>query len=260
LKLAYSDRKAAVAQIRASIPKPALFSIKAIFPYQLEDELKFEFFGGSHVGYFVDIGANDPRDGSQTWPFEQLGWEGVLVEPQHHLAERLRQERRAKVYGVACSSPKNSGKSATLNLAGIHTSLNPDFFVAGMQRVGTSNVLLRTLDEILIDAKAPAPIDFVSIDVEGHELEVLEGFDLNRWRPRLILIEDLAFNLGTHRHLTRRGYKWMRRTGINGWYVPADSRIAVSPMGRLQFLRKHYLGVPFRNLREWKRRQSEKRR
>jgi len=232
--------------------------MKAIFPYELEDKLKLEFFGGSHSGYFVDVGANDPRDGSQTWPFEQLGWDGILVEPQDDLAERLRQERRAKVYAVACSSPKNSGKPATLNLAGIHTSLAPDVFVAGMRRAGTSNVLLRTLDEILVDAKAPAPLDFVSIDVESHELEVLEGFDLDRWRPRLILIEDLAFNLATHRHLTRRGYKWMRRTGINGWYVPSDSPMTVSLMGHWQFFRKHYLGVPFRNLREWKRRLSEK--
>jgi hypothetical protein len=79
--------------------------MKAIFPYELEDKLKLDFFGGSHIGYFVDVGANDPKDGSQTWPFEQLGWEGILVEPQRDLAERLRQERRAKVYGVACSSP-----------------------------------------------------------------------------------------------------------------------------------------------------------
>ena len=178
------DLEAAVAQFRGNVRKHTLLPMKAIFPPELEHELKLEFFNRSLSGYFVDIGANDPRDGSQTWPFEQLGWAGVLVEPQHDLAERLRQERRAKVYAVACSSPKNSGKSATLNLAGIHTSLDPDFFVAGMRPVGTSNVLLRTLDEILIDAKAPAPLDFVSIDVEGHELEVLEGFDLDRWRPR----------------------------------------------------------------------------
>jgi FkbM family methyltransferase len=232
--------------------------MKAIFPYEFEDRFKLEFFGGSRSGYFVDIGANNPKDGSQTWPFEELGWDGVLVEPQQDLAERLRRERRAKVYAVACSSPKNSGKSATLNLAGIHTSLDPDFFVPDMQRVGTSNVPLRTLDEILIDAEAPAPLDFLSIDVEGHEIEVLEGFDLDRWRPRLILIEDLALNLGIHRHLTRRGYKWVRRTGINGWYVPADSPMTVTPVGHLQFFRKHYLGVPFRNLREWKRRLFDK--
>ena len=84
---------------------------------------------------------------------------------------------------------------------------------------------------------------------------MLDGFDLERWRPRLILIEDLAFNLHIHRHLTRRGYKWVRRTGINGWYVPADAPIDVGWFGRLQFFRKHYLGTPFRLLREWKRRQ-----
>jgi FkbM family methyltransferase len=250
------DLEAAVAQFRGKVRKHTLLPMKAIFPPELEHELKLEFFNRSLSGYFVDIGANDPRDGSQTWPFEQLGWAGVLVEPQHDLAERLRQERRAKVYAVACSSPKNSGKSATLNLAGIHTSLDPDFFVAGMRPVGTSNVLLRTLDEILIDAKAPAPLDYVSIDVEGHELEVLEGFDLDRWRPRLIMIEDLAFNLVTHRYLTRRGYKWVRRTGINGWYVPVDLPMTISPVGHLQFFRKHYLGVPFRILREKKRRLS----
>jgi len=232
--------------------------MKAIFPYEFEDKFKLEFFGGSRSGYFVDVGANTPKDGSQTWPLEELGWNGVLIEPQHDLAELLRRERRAKVYAVACSSPKNSGKSAQLHLAGIQTSLNPDFFVAGMQRVGTSIVPLSTLDEILIDAKAPAPLDFVSIDVESHEIDVLEGFDLDRWRPRLILIEDLAFNLAIHRHLTRRGYKWVRRTGINGWYVPTDSPMTVSPLGHLQFFRKHYLGVPFRNLREWKRRLFDK--
>ncbi len=228
--------------------------MKAIFPHEFEDRFKLEFFEGAPGGYFVDVGANTPKDGSQTWPFEQLGWDGVLVEPQQDLAERLRRERRAKVYAIACSSPANSGKSATLNLAGIHTSLNPDFFVAAMQRAGTSVVPLCTLDEILIDAKAPVPLDFVSIDVESHEIEVLEGFDLDHWRPKLILIEDLAFNLDIHRWLTRRRYKWVRRTGINGWYVPADSPMTVSAVGYLQFLRKHYLGVPFRNLREWKRR------
>ena len=58
---------------------------------------------------------------------------------------------------------------------------------------------MRTLDDILEQAEAPMPIDFVSIDVEGHEVEVLSGFDLARWRPRLILVEDHVTNLATHR-------------------------------------------------------------
>ena len=54
----------------------------------------------------------------------------------------------------------------------------------------SSLVPTRTLDSILEEAEAPAPIDLLSIDVEGHETEVLRGFDFGRWQPLLILIED----------------------------------------------------------------------
>ena len=227
---------------------------RAIFPGDAEDGLKAEFFGATAKGFFVDVGANAPKDGSQSHAFEQRGWDGVLVEPQPDLAARLRHERRAKVYAVACSTPENAGKTLTLYLAGIQSSLEPDFYAAGMQRAGTVAVPVMTLDQVLSDVGAPTPLDFISIDVEGHDIEVLDGFDLARWRPRLLLIEDVVQNLRLHRYLTGRGYRWFRRTGINSWYVPADAPERVSFAGRLQFVRKYYLGLPFRVLREKKRR------
>lgn len=81
------------------------------------------------------------------------------------------------MYQIACSSPVNSGKTMTLHLAGIQSSLNPRFFVPDMRPVGAIEVPITTLDEILADAKAPCPLDFVSIH-ETHEIEVLDGFDL----------------------------------------------------------------------------------
>ena len=222
----------------------------AIFTYHVENRLKEEFFGRAARGFFVDVGANDPVEGSQTWHLEQLGWNGVLVEPQRDLAEQLRQRRKAKVYAVACSSPVNAGKTMRLNLAGIQSSLNPDFFVPDMIHAGMSEVPVMTLDQILADAKAPTPLDLVSIDVESHEMEVLSGFDLTRWRPRLILIEDLVQNLRLHRYLMGQGYKWVRRTGLNGWYVPIDRPFSITLFGQMQFIRKYYLGVPFRVMRD----------
>jgi FkbM family methyltransferase len=230
---------------------------RAIFPDTAEEELKEEFFGPK-PGYFVDVGANDPKAISQSWHLEQMGWNGVLVEPQPALAQKLLEERSAKVFACACSSPANAGKMLQLHVAGIHSSLNPDFFVAGMRRQDVIEVPARTLDDILEEARAPTPIDLLSIDVENHEIEVLTGVTLARWRPRLILIEDLALNLRIHRLLTSRGYKWVRRTGLNSWYMPSDSAMTVSPFGQWQFVRKHYLGVPFRHLREAKRKQREK--
>jgi FkbM family methyltransferase len=235
----------------------AQFGERAVFPDYAENKLKEEFFKGMREGYFVDVGANDPKDISQTWHLEQLGWRGILIEPQPALAQKLREQRRAKVFACACSSPKNAGKMLPFQVSGIHSSLDLDFFVAGMRKDTVIDVQVRTLDDILAEANAPVPIDLLSIDVESHEIEVLSGVTLPRWRPRLILIEDLALNLRIHRLLSSRGYKWVRRTGLNSWYVPADLPFAISAFGRWQFLRKHYLGVPFRHIREAKRKLRE---
>jgi FkbM family methyltransferase len=231
--------------------------MKAIFPYEDEARLKDEFFADRRDGFFVEVGANDPEKWSQTFAFEQRGWSGVLIEPQPELADKLRARRSAKVYAVACSSPANAGKPMRLNLAGIHSSLDAGRFVFGMQNEGTIDVPVMTLDQVLSDANAKAPIDLLSIDVEGHEIDVLDGFDMRRWRPRLLLIEDLVMNLRLHRYLLGRGYKWLRRTGLNSWYVPAEGAADVSWLGRLQFLRKYYLATPFRHLREGLRRVRE---
>ncbi|HEX2653459.1 MAG TPA: FkbM family methyltransferase, partial [Xanthobacteraceae bacterium] len=146
-------------------------AMRAIFPYHVEDKLKEEFFDGSQAGYYVDVGANDPQEGSQTWHLEQLGWDGIVIEPQPDLAERHRQKRRARVYNLACSSPENSGRMMPFHVAGIHSSLASSFFVAGMRREGIIDVPVKTLDEILTDAQAQIPIDLLSIDVESHEIE-----------------------------------------------------------------------------------------
>jgi hypothetical protein len=123
----------------------------------------------------------------------------------------------------------------------------------GAVRTGQIKVQGATLDSVLHKANAPTPIDYVSIDVEGHEIAVLEGFDLKHWRPRLLVVEDLAMNVVLHRYLKGRGYSWFCRAGLNAWFAPSDTVPAISPFGRWQFFRKHYLSLPFRHAREIKR-------
>jgi len=157
------------------------------------------------------------------------------------------------VVSAACSSKRNAGGTLRLYLSGPHSSLHRDLAITGVVADKAIDVPVRTLDDILEEAAAPAPIDFVSIDVEGHEVEVLSGFDLQRWRPRLILIEDHVTNLAKHRALTRAGYRLIRRTGLNGWYVPQPDAPRVG-LGWWQIARKYYLALPFRMLRDRKRR------
>jgi len=227
--------------------------MRTVFPDHAEDQLKAEFFGPAKSGFFVEVGANDPQRGSQTWQFEQAGWTGILVEPQPDLAERARRTRRARVVAAACSSPANDGKTMRLYLSGPHSSLRRDLAVTGIVPDSSIEVPIQTLDTILEEATAPIPIDFVSIDVEGHEVEVLSGFDLTRWRPRLILIEDHVTDLAKHRFLTRAGYRLIRRTGLNGWYVPQSQAPRIG-LGWWRIARKYYLALPIRMLRDRKRR------
>jgi FkbM family methyltransferase len=219
-----------------------------------EQELVREFFGGKRSGFFVEVGANRPQQLSQTWHLEQMGWSGILIEPQPDLAEELRRMRQAKVFPVACSSRQNAGKRMDLHVAGPHSALERGRMAPGTRPERVINVPVRALDDILMEAAAPAPFDFLSIDVEGHELEVLGGFDLSRWRPRLVLIEDHVADLNRHRHLTDSGYRLIRRYENNGWYVPQEAVVKVDLGERWNILRKYYLALPFRIARNASRR------
>lgn len=152
-------------------------------------------FFGNIKGYYVEVGANDPRARSQTWHLEQQGWTGVLIEPQPDLAATLRAERKSQVFAVACSSPANAGQELPLHVAGPLSSLDRRGMAPGATPEKVIRVPVRTLDSILEEAGSPAGFDFLSIDVEGHELDVLQGFDLARWRPRLLMIEDHVADL-----------------------------------------------------------------
>jgi FkbM family methyltransferase len=227
--------------------------MRTVYPDEAEERLKAEFFGPSR-GFFVDVGANDPQRGSQSYALEQAGWQGILVEPQPDLAEALKRARTARVFAAACSSPGNAGKTMPLYLAGTLSSLDAGLAVTGVRARSTVEVPIRTLDDMLAEAGAPSPIDFLSIDIEGHEVEALAGFTFARWRPRLILMEDHVTSLAKHRLLTRCGYRLIRRTGLNGWYVPAEAAPRLGLDGWWSLARKYYVALPIRMLRETKRR------
>ena len=209
----------------------------AVHPtHEQEQALVREFFAGKASGTFVEVGANHPIEGSQTWHLEEAGWTGVLVEPQPDLAATLAASRKARVLAVACSSPTNAGRSLPLHVDGPRSALDRDRMTAGAEAASIISVPTRTLDSVL------------------EEAEVLQGFDIGRWRPLLILIEDHVHSLRTHRMLTRHGYRLIRRLGLNGWYVPAGNRMAVTLADRWEILRKYYLALPFRKLRHASRR------
>lgn len=185
-----------------------------------EDLLVLDYFKQKSRGFFIEVGANDPVKFSQTWLLEQHGWQGALVEPLALKCDRLREQRpNSRVFQVAVGAPEDRGETT------LHITAD-DMFSALYSRekcpveTHLETVHVITLDEVLTQLDWPE-VDFVSIDVEGMELAVMRGFNLERVRPKLLLLEDHMKNLRLHRHVWQRGYRLKKRTGCNNWYVAA---------------------------------------
>jgi FkbM family methyltransferase len=219
-----------------------------------ESALLRGFFDHRTDGIYVDVGANDPFLGSTSWLVEETGWSGVLVEPIPALAERLRRERKGRVFNCACSGRQDAGKRLQFWIhpgnpgwSTFHRDASPWFKDEAVE----IEVEVRTLDSILEEAGVREGFELLAMDVEFHEIEVLEGLDLARWRPQLIFVEDHVHDHRLLRYLTEKGYRCHRRTGLNSWFIPVASPRPSSLWMKWGVFRKYYLGLPFRRIKRW---------
>ncbi len=221
----------------------------------------WNYFGQAREGFFVDVGANHPFVENQTWFLEQQGWRGILIEPHPDMAALLRDQRpRSKTLQVVVVGPAQVG-SVDFHLAAgpAHSAVNPAFDVVLSGR--SMHLPSRTLDSVLAEAELPQ-VDFLSLDVEGMELDALDGFDLQKWQPRLLLIEDFFYDHRKHAYLCQRGYKLVKRTGYNNWYVPRSARASVfslNSFGELfSLFRKMWFSGPLIGVRRALRRRLKR--
>lgn len=201
-----------------------------------EDRILERLFAGTTVGGCVEVGANNGIDGSTTLHFEQLGWQCVLVEPIPELCNQLRANRKARIFECAASSETGTAVlqvAVGAELAHAVSTLGGDESADYIQRrhgyeTKPITISTRRLDDILEEA-ALDRIDFISIDVEGHELALLDGFSPDRWRPRILIVEDNStiWDGRVSAALRKKGYVRFLRTGVNDWYAHnADMALA----------------------------------
>lgn len=219
-----------------------------------DDVLAWEYFKGKTDGVFLEAGANHPTILSQTYLLEKRGWTGVLVEPVPECCEKLRAGRPgSRVFQKALGSPSQRGV-LKLVIPGGHSELASALKEGGAGEPGDTifEAELITLTEVL-DAASIEKLNFLSLDLEGMELEALQGLDFQRFRPELIIVEDRLDRLSRHRFLKENGYKLVRRNGSNNWYIPKEHPYDVPFVSRLGWFRKFQLSMPFRRFRDFSR-------
>jgi len=171
--------------------------------YDLDRKLaKYLDFKG---GFFVEAGANDGFSQSNTYVLERFsGWSGILIEGIPELAEHCRRlRRRSRVYNCALVAPDFGAADVRMHYANLMSVVDESLetqaaqdrhlqqgrALQGLRYTYDVMVPARTLTSILDAAGAPSNIDFLSLDVEGYEPQVLRGLDRARYRPRYILVE-----------------------------------------------------------------------
>lgn len=210
-----------------------------------EDRILAKIFNEKCEGLCIEVGANDGVNDSNTMYFENVGWDCILIEPNPVLCQMIRASRKASLIEVAASD-KNGETSLFVaegseRAHGVSTINSAEDALNKIKSYGFtySEVQVKTklLNDILDSEKITSKIDFISIDVEGHELEVFKGFSLDRWKPTVILVEDNSNfeNFDVSNYLKKFGYSRFMRTGVNDWYAHKTNTALVNLYSRWNY-------------------------
>lgn len=209
---------------------------------QFGEDIEVLSYFKTKTGFYIEVGANDGVSGSNSLLLEENGWRGLLIEANPELIPKiLRARPDSTVVHSAIVSPLNEGsinffqvKGDPPHLDGLSTTCYTDLFEAKIKLYGGNIIQMKvpatTLDSVLTSHAVPSKFEFLSIDVEGAELEVLKGFSIEHFAPKLIMIEDnsVGRDSSVSDYLSHYNYIRVHRTGVNDWYVLRQDSIHFS--------------------------------
>lgn len=225
-----------------------------------EDVILNAFFDASETGFYVDVGANHPVHESVTKLFYDKGWSGINIEPTRWIFELLKLTRPRDVtipVGVSnCDGvmqfreyPHGDGLSTFSAAMQQAYEKKDSYFTSDYVEY---EVPVTTLAKIFAEQKVTS-IDFMKVDVEGYEYEVLEGNDWKKYRPKVICIEANHIVKDWHPILKKASYEVAFFDGLNEYFVASEEQARLKSFS---YPDRILLGERFISRREYLERQD----
>jgi FkbM family methyltransferase len=194
-----------------------------------QDKWVHSILGNKSNGYFIELGACDGLYLSNTLFFENhLNWNGICIEPNDSYIEDLKKNRKCNISNDLISGKE--GDTVIFSMCGaisgiIDENIGP--FTAKDKCVIKNTT---TLDKVLDRFNAPKIIDYLSLDVEGQEYNILSTFPFDKYKFRCITVEHNAPHVGPKQQmmirdlLENKGYKFVKgNDDVNNWgHGPID--------------------------------------
>ncbi|MFC0588683.1 FkbM family methyltransferase [Novosphingobium aquiterrae] len=203
---------------------PASWAVRS-YSQEGEDILIGPLLEHIQAGFYVDVGCHHPYRFSNTYRLYRRGWSGLCIDPLPGVTEAFARARpRDVVVAAGISQEPGELEYVMFNEPALNTfdpalaeaqSARPAYHVIQRKKVATlplRDVLAR---------HGVGQIDFMTVDVEGLDLQVLASNDWQRWRPRLVLAESLSARLDTifddplYRFMVVQGYAGVQKIGRN---------------------------------------------
>lgn len=196
---------------------------KRSFAQSGEDIVADVELGKKKKGIYVDVGAYHPKLFSNTYLFYKRGWKGVCIEPRSEAFEWFKKTRpRDKYVSMGVGNKKDVLEYFEFDDSAANTfsksQAKKNVSEAGRKFLRKINVAVMPLRDILASSGVTGKIDLMSVDVEGMDFEVLKSNDWKKYRPTVVICEDLDFDMENIRKssvtklLLGLGYKLVAKT------------------------------------------------
>ena len=202
--------------------------IRNSYSQRSEDIIIDRLLGYKKKGFYIDVGANDPIRFSNTFRFYKRGWSGINIETNNSRFNKL-----------CVASPKDINLNIGIGMSNqtlYFCTFLPDtlstfsdiaakkYIENGYQLVGKAKMKVMKLADVFAHYYNNRSIDFLSVDTEGYDLQVLKSNNWDKYRPKLICVEADKNDKKITQYLTGIGYNEIYSNGLNKIFVTTKNR------------------------------------